>query len=194
MSLRIGALLLAATLVMSVPVAAEASHSPGKADKAADWLADELERNRMHGSYGGFNYTDWGLTVDTLFALSAEGSKTRRVNKIARVLSNHVEDYTGGGTERYAGASAKLLLAAKVARKNVRNFGGYNLRARVLNRVAARAPASSTGGCATARSSASSATRSASPSACWGWPARATRRSRPSTSCSSSAATPDGSG
>ena len=136
MSLRIGALLLAATLVMSVPVAAEASHSPGKADKAADWLADELERNRMHGSYGGFNYTDWGLTVDTLFALSAEGSKTRRVNKIARVLSNHVEDYTGGGTERYAGASAKLLLAAKVARKNVRNFGGYNLRARVLNRVA----------------------------------------------------------
>jgi len=134
MSLRAGAILLAATLAMSIPVTAEASHSPGKADNAADWLTGELERNRMPSGFGDF--TDWGLTVDTLFALSAEGSKTRRVNKIARVLSNHVEDYAGGGTERYAGASAKLLLAAKVARKDVRDFGGHNLRARVLNRVA----------------------------------------------------------
>ena len=134
MSLRTCALLLAATLVCSVPVAAEAAPSPKRADKAADWQAGELERNRIPSGFGDF--TDWGLTVDTLFALSAEGSKTRRVNKIARVLSNHVEEYAGGGTERYAGASAKLLLAAKVARKDVRDFGGHNLRARVLNRVA----------------------------------------------------------
>ena len=134
---RVGAPLLAAALVCSVPAPADAGArlgSPAKADQAADWLADELERNRIPSGFGDF--TDWGLTVDTLFALSAEGSKTRRVNKIARVLSNHVEDYAGGGTERYAGASAKLLLAAKVARKNVRDFGGHNLRARVLSLVA----------------------------------------------------------
>jgi hypothetical protein len=141
LALRVGAPLLAAALVCSVPAPAAAADrsrlaSPVKADRAADWLADELERNRMPSQFEG--YIDWGLTVDTLFALSAEGSKTRRVNKITRVLAKHVEDYAGGGTERYAGASAKLLVAAKVARKNVRDFGGHNLRARVLNRVAGR--------------------------------------------------------
>ena len=134
---RVGAPLLAAALVCTVPAPADAGTrlgSPAKADRAADWLADELEHNRMPSSFQG--YTDWGLTVDTLFALAAEGSKTRRVNKIARVLSHHVGDYAGSGTERYAGASAKLLLAAKVARKDVRDFGGHNLRARVLGLVA----------------------------------------------------------
>jgi len=134
MSLRTGALLIAATLALSLPGTAEAAPSPAKADRAADWLAGELERNRMPSGFGDF--TDWGLTVDTLLALSAEGSKSGRVAKIAGVLANHVEDYAGGGGERYAGASAKLLLAAKVARTDVRDFGGHNLRARVLNMVA----------------------------------------------------------
>lgn len=138
---RAGALLLAATLVAATPVTATAADtspglgSPYKAAQAADWLAGELVNNRMKVEYGGTRFTDWGLTIDTLFGLSAEGSKTRRVNKIAGVLANHVNDYTDFGADRYAGPSAKLLLAAKVARKDARDFGGHDLRRRVLDLV-----------------------------------------------------------
>jgi len=133
--------LMTAVLLSGFPGTAAAAE-PHKATLAARWQADELVQNRIQGSYQDWNtgelvvYTDWGLTVDTLFALAAEGSKTDRVAKIAGVLANHVEDYTGAGAERYAGASAKLLLAAKVARSNVRDFGGHNLRERTLAVVA----------------------------------------------------------
>lgn len=134
-ALRLGALLISVSLAATSPaVGAERAASPQRAAHAAHWLSGELDHNRIPSGFGDF--TDWGLTVDTLLGLAAEGSKTARVRKIAGVLANHVEDYTGSGSERYAGALGKLLVAAKVARRDVRHFGGPNLRARVLHRVA----------------------------------------------------------
>ena len=49
MSLRVRALLLATTLTLASPVTAQAAPAPNKADKAADWLAGELDNNRVHG-------------------------------------------------------------------------------------------------------------------------------------------------
>ncbi|MGI8614916.1 MAG: hypothetical protein ACR2KL_13385 [Nocardioidaceae bacterium] len=104
---------------------------PAKAASAARWQSGELVRNRIPAGYDPAK-TDWGLTVDTLIALAADGHHPRRVVKVTRVLAHHVPAYTGRGSERYSGASAKLLLAAKIARRDVRSFRGHNLRRRVL--------------------------------------------------------------
>ena len=145
--LRRSALLLTASLAFSTPfvltsTAASPARSapdgrgPDKAASAADWLAGELVHNRMPSSFQGA--TDWGLTIDTLFALTAEDPTSGRVPKIARVLARHVNDYTDFQGARSAGASAKLLVAAKVAGRDVRDFGGVDLRSRVLRLVGGR--------------------------------------------------------
>ena len=87
---------------------------------------------RIHN--GQFDFDDWGLTIDTAFALAAAGGDHRRCRgthgrhraQLLRRLRR------SSGDERYAGAMAKTLLARRRARAEPTHFGGHNLRHQVL--------------------------------------------------------------
>lgn len=95
--------------------------------KATGWLVTQLTEGRFHN--GQYDYDDWGLTVDGLFALAADPDRSRASARVGRAVRNHVDDYTVFGGDRSAGATAKTLVAAEVLEADVQHFGGNNLRA-----------------------------------------------------------------
>jgi hypothetical protein len=79
--------------------------------------------------YSGVSYPNQGETIDAVFAFAATKSANRYGAraiawlKTPSVLSN----YIGAGTESYAGATAKVALAAEVRGINPARFGEVNL-------------------------------------------------------------------
>jgi hypothetical protein len=148
-SSRLAALFLGVAVAL-VPLAGTAAAAPSPAtasaaaprtirpdDAAAGWLARQfVDGNHLETSFGGTSFPDQGLTIDAVFAFasarvsgSAGAAATRWL-----ALPDNITTYTGGGgTESYAGPTAKLMLAAEVQGKNPRSFGGVNLRARLLD-------------------------------------------------------------
>lgn len=133
------AAVFAAPLVSSAP--AQAAQPPGDphaaaATSAGTWLAGQL----VDGGVPGFAGTDWGLTVDVLFALRASGAAPEAAASVADALAANVDAYATGGEFapdlRFAGATAKLLFAASVAGRDPSDFGGHDLRSRTLALVA----------------------------------------------------------
>lgn len=110
-----------------------------QAGAAALWLDGQLGNGVMKGAYG----TDWGLTVDTLFALEAadpEGDADEKkledaAGEIVVALEKSPDDYfsakqvqpKGGERSRASGALAKTLVAAETAEADPRSFGGFDL-------------------------------------------------------------------
>ncbi len=135
---------LAATIaaaVLGVPAAAASAATPVPAptrgQAAAGWLARELTgRSHFTTSYKGVDYPNQGETIDAILAFAA----TRTANDYAtrattwleqpKVLSNYIGD---GTSSSYAGATAKVALAAEVRGLNPAKFGGVNLLARLAN-------------------------------------------------------------
>jgi hypothetical protein len=77
------------------------------------------------------------LTIDALWAMHAAGAGSTSADRIVRALAGGVDDYIGthgygDRRARVAGATAKVLLAAAVTGRNTARFGGYDLRAEVL--------------------------------------------------------------
>jgi hypothetical protein len=105
-----------------------------RAALAARWQASQLTQGRIHN--GQFDFDDWGLTVDTGLMLAAEGSHPAQLARLTKAVRNHYTDYTGTGAAKYAGAVAKTLVFVKVTRHNSRTFGGVNVRAELMNRIA----------------------------------------------------------
>jgi hypothetical protein len=105
-----------------------------KATHAARWQSGQLTHGSIYNSTFGF--TDWGLTIDTGFAMAADGTTPVRLGRLRTALANHVRDYTTFGGDTFAGPTAKLLLATKVLRAAPRNFGGVNVRAQLLRLMA----------------------------------------------------------
>jgi hypothetical protein len=140
-----GALLsaaLAVTLVSAGGSAQAATADP--AHQAGDWLAGQLRHGLIHN--GQFHFDDYGLTVDTAFALRAIGGHPHAVHRIRRKLAAHVSNYTtgvdfGAPGDRYAGAIAKLLVFAEDTGARPRHFGGFNLVRRLAARVSTSSPA-----------------------------------------------------
>ncbi|MFI6586312.1 peptidase [Embleya sp. NPDC050493] len=141
-----GLLLAAATAV--VPATADAA-APAPADQsatasilagnrtraAAGWLAGQLvDGERFETTFDGVTYPDQGLTIDAILAFAAAGvadqSGAKATTWLARpeILSGYIGD---GTTNAYAGATAKLLLAAEVRGANPSNFGGVDLPTRL---------------------------------------------------------------
>ncbi len=118
--------------VATTTLAAPAVAGERERDRSAatGWLADELEAGRFHNEQ--FDFDDWGLTVDGLFALAADRDRGRATARVGRAVRAHVNDYTRFEGDRFAGPTAKLLVAARVLRDNARSFGGHNLRRELL--------------------------------------------------------------
>lgn len=131
-----------ATVALGLGLAPAATAAPAdqrtpRSQLAADWQADELTNGAMVNDQ--FDFVDYGLTIDTLFSLAADGRKLRFINRIGTRLERRADVYTTFDGTRFAGASAKLLVAAKVLREPVRDFGGRNRRLDVLRLVAGEA-------------------------------------------------------
>nr|BEK63297.1 hypothetical protein KPHV_05240 [Kitasatospora purpeofusca] len=102
---------------------------------AAGWLARQLVNgDHFESVFDGTVYPDQGLTIDAVLAFAAAGSAdpaaARATAWLARpdILAGYLGD---GTTEAYAGATAKLLLAAEVRDTSPSAFGGVDLPARL---------------------------------------------------------------
>lgn len=112
--------------------AAPASAATDKADAAAGWLARQMaDGERLEVDFGGEKYADQGLTIDAVFAFAASGVSGTNAGKAITWLAKPeiTTGYVGSGTEAYAGAHAKLMLAAQIRGKNPSSFGGVDLKA-----------------------------------------------------------------
>jgi hypothetical protein len=139
---RASAALLSTALAVTLVATggpAEAVSGTSASGHAATWLTGQLNRHGLIHN-GQFGFDDYGLTADTGFALRAIGGHHKAVRRIRHALANHVDDYTTFKTDRYAGATAKLLVLAQQTGADPRNFGGVNLVRRLENRVATDAP------------------------------------------------------
>ena len=117
------AVALAGTALTPVAYAKDA---PGPSKSAAQWQAGQLTKGAIHNDQYGFD--DYGLTIDTLFALKAARVAPKQRNRIIKKLRANVESYIGDGSGgTYAGSIAKTLVAATATRARPRHFGGVNL-------------------------------------------------------------------
>lgn len=107
---------------------------------ASTWLEGEL----TDGLIVGDGFTDYGLTVDTGFALD-QAVDTSGVKAVNTALRAKIVDYISGDTfgdagSTYAGPTAKAATFARVAGANATSYGGVNLITRLEERVSATAP------------------------------------------------------
>ncbi|MEV0675349.1 prenyltransferase/squalene oxidase repeat-containing protein [Actinosynnema sp. NPDC050436] len=125
-TLLCGLLLLAPAVASATPV----THN--RADAAAGWLARQMaDGERLEVDFGGVLYPSQGLTIDAVFAFAATRTADDYADRAIAWLGQPAvtTGYVGSGGEAYAGAHAKLLLAAEVAGKNPNSFGGVDLEA-----------------------------------------------------------------
>ena len=145
---RAAGLVAASTLALTAvgqPASAAPSTGAGKTDDTAitvagSWLKGELTGGLMDA--GGF--TDFGLTLDTGFALDQAGDKSG-VATVNRAFQPVINDYISGEAfgdagSTYAGSVAKAAVFARVAGANATSYGGVNLVTRLEERVSATAP------------------------------------------------------
>ncbi|HEX9066698.1 MAG TPA: prenyltransferase/squalene oxidase repeat-containing protein [Streptosporangiaceae bacterium] len=112
-----------------------ASPSPTRAGAASGWLARQLTGgSHLVIKYKGSIYPNQGGTIDALLAFAAAGTANgygaRAISWLERpaVLAGYIGN---GSTSSFAGATAKLALAAEVRGLDPARFGGVNLPARL---------------------------------------------------------------
>jgi hypothetical protein len=105
-----------------------------KGHLAAEWQASQLHNGRMPGFSPG--HPDWGLTIDTAFMLAADGSMATILAQVKKAIAGHILDYAVFKGDTSSGAMAKALLVSEVLKGDPTDFGGLNLRKRVLKLVA----------------------------------------------------------
>ncbi|WNV88039.1 prenyltransferase/squalene oxidase repeat-containing protein [Umezawaea sp. Da 62-37] len=120
--------LLCAVSLFVPTTTASATHD--RADAAAGWLARQLvDGERVEVDFGGVKYPDQGATVDAVFAFAAARASDDFADRAIAWLAKPeiTAGYLGSDGEAYAGAHAKLLLAAEVTGKDPATFGGVDL-------------------------------------------------------------------
>lgn len=134
----------AAALTLAVtPTATATTVTADRPERLAEsFQAGEVRKGRVPSAFAPG--ADWGLTVDTLYMLAATGRRPALVQRMGRVLARNADKYTrvtyGDVTYVSAGATAKVLIAADVVGKPVRDFGGTNYRKRLRSFVVAGGP------------------------------------------------------
>ncbi|GAA3868024.1 hypothetical protein GCM10022243_37120 [Saccharothrix violaceirubra] len=119
-------------------------------DAAANsrWLAARLSPDGTLENPLGGALPDHGLMIDVLFALTASGERAR-AEPIVGYLDGHAKDYftwdglaPGSGFDAIivGGATAKVLVAAQVAGRDPRAFGGYDMVAETLATIRRSGP------------------------------------------------------
>lgn len=93
---------------------ASAASTTGDPGAAAQWLISQQDATGATPSpYAG--YTDWGLSINALWAMKAGGASSAAITKTWSAISSNAKDYAGPGDYGIsAGASGKLLFAADV--------------------------------------------------------------------------------
>ncbi len=130
-------LALSGTLLTISPAQA-VPHDTVAQTQGADWLEGELTNGLMHNpNYGGFD--DYGLSIDTAFALAAVGGHDDAVSDVADALAGNIDTYTKAGNHVYAGGLAKLGVLADLD-GDATSFGTRNLVTEIEGRVATAAP------------------------------------------------------
>lgn len=136
---RAGTTAVASALTITL-VGAGGAAQAAPADHSAHWLSDQLTGGLIHNpNFGGFD--DYGLSIDTAFALQAIGGHGSDVRAVRNAMSGHVGDYIGTGGEKYAGSTAKLLVLAETTGADPKSFGGVNLVKRLNGLVHRTGPA-----------------------------------------------------
>ncbi|GAA2822448.1 peptidase [Kitasatospora sp. CM 4170] len=134
-ALALATALPAATAAHAAPAAATSSPTVRPDAAAAGWLARQLvDGDHFESVFNGTAYPDQGLTIDAVLAFAASHSSDQAAAKATAWLAKPeiISGYLGDGTtEAYAGATAKLLLAAEVRGVNPTAFGGIDLPARL---------------------------------------------------------------
>ncbi|MFS8102292.1 peptidase [Lentzea alba] len=125
--LIIAAALGASLVATAVPAQAGTGH---RVDAAAGWLARQMaDGERLETEFGGVKYPDQGLTIDAIFAFAAAKHSDEHGDRaIAWLAKPEISTaYLGTDGESYAGAHAKLAIAARVKGKDPRSFAGVDL-------------------------------------------------------------------
>jgi hypothetical protein len=125
--LIVAAVLGASLVTTAVPASAGTAH---RVDAAAGWLARQMaDGERLETEFGGVKYPDQGLTIDAIFAFAAARTADDYADRaIAWLAKPEISSaYLGSDGESYAGAHAKLAVAARVKGKNPRSFAGIDL-------------------------------------------------------------------
>lgn len=127
---RTGAFVASVTLAVTglamIPAPAQAATDARPSEIGADWLAGELVDGLIPSQFAGF--PDYGLTIDTAFALASVGGHAADIEAIADALGPKVADGYAIADEYdfvapfdfkqkgfYAGSIAKSLVFASVA-------------------------------------------------------------------------------
>ncbi len=124
----------AARIQSSAMLPSRSAPSTRAATLGADWLVRELHQHALPGPGGG---TDWGLTLDAVFALHAVGVGEQSSAAIMRTLEQEADSFLGPALYddpdvRIAGSVAKMLTASAVTGADPASFAGYDLRAETL--------------------------------------------------------------
>jgi len=128
------AVAIGATAIAGPAVAASAS-TPTRGQAAAGWLARQFTgRSHLVTVFKGVKYPNQGGTIDAIFAFAATGTASDYAARATswletpKVLGNYIGN---GTTSSFAGATAKVALAAEVRGLNPADFGGVNLISRL---------------------------------------------------------------
>ena len=148
LTVAVAAGLLSTLLVPGrVPVVAGSASDLTRAEQAGAWIAREAADGSLPGPTAR---TDWGLTVDALFALYASGVGESAANRMATEIESHAGAYIGPDLYRdkdvrLAGPTAALLNVAVVTGDDPRSYGhgryarggnAYDMRGEVLDLIA----------------------------------------------------------
>ncbi len=111
-------------------------------DDSASWIRTQLTQGIVHNDQ--YDFDDYGLTIDAAFAMSAIDGQYLSLYDISDAMEPHVLSYSTdtdfGGTDIYAGATAKAALLAIYDGEDPQRFGGLDLQARLEARVSKTAP------------------------------------------------------
>jgi hypothetical protein len=128
-------LLTLAVVSTAAPALADAGPGSVRNQAAAGWLARQMTgRSHFVIAFQGKTYPNQGGTIDAILAFAAtrtaDGYGARAIGWLERpgIRSGYIGD---GKANSYAGATAKLALAAEVRGINPARFGGVNLIARL---------------------------------------------------------------
>jgi hypothetical protein len=130
---------LTASVVVGGTTPAHAVSSSSPAGHGATWLAGQLNHKHLIRNKQ-FKFNDYGLTIDTAFALQAIGGHRKDVAEVAQALRKHADDVFSADPSVFAGSLAKLLVLAEDTRSGPRSFGGDNLVRLLAHRVIGSGP------------------------------------------------------
>lgn len=138
--------LLAAGCSSSEPGTERRSADTSAAVAAADWLLDTLGEDDLFEvttstEDGTTTYVDHGSSIDLVLGLAALDHAPSRADAVTDAVAGDLDRYVGTEGERYAGPTAKALALAVAEERDVRDFGGHDLLARVEGAVTPRGPA-----------------------------------------------------